>query len=365
MPESPLVPLKLKVAGGEAPLQPVVPLLVAADILRLDGDLYWAILDIDPERQAERPRERRLRLWRLSADGVSATPLKDRACAMEAGREVSLCVVGKDLFALVAVNRGVPAKLLRWRLKESAEDAWQGMGAEPVSSDVGLPPAVGWTVKIAPQDLWSTAGLPPAAWVFNPRLRFVAGKLVAALETADGHSSLLELDPKGGPVREHARPTFPAVDTVAVQAADRSMVFGRGPDAAWSGFFDHPLLSFRRGPVALPVVAGTRKGEGVEHALLRETLAGVTGVPSYALDVAIRPDGRQVLAMVVGERLAPMLMVFGSLDGPRSASLPLLIPLAGMIARLRVVATDTHVSICVVFAANGKSRVEFHHRIFA
>jgi hypothetical protein len=365
MPESPSVPLKLKVAGGDAPLQPVVPLLVAADILRLDGDLYWAILDIDPERQAERPRERRLRLWRISADGTTATPLKERACSLEAGREASLCVVGKDLFMLVAVNSGVPAKLLRWRLTGSPEDAWQGLESAPAASDVGLPREVGWTVKVPPQDTWSTAGLTPAAWIFNPRLRFAGGKLLAALETADGHSSVLELDPKGGPAREHARPTFPAVDTVVVQVVDRSMVFGRGPDAAWSGFFDHPLFSFRRGPVALPVVAGAPVGKGVEYALLRETLAGVTGVPSYALDVATRPDGRQVLAMVVGERLTPMLMVFGSPDGPRSASLPLLIPLAGMVARLRVVATDTHVSICVVFAANGKSRVEFHHRIFA
>ena len=359
MPESPSVPLKLKAADGDAPLQPVVPVLVAAEILRLEGDLYWAILDIDPERQVERPQERRLRLWRISADGTAATPRKERSCTVDAGREASLCVVGKDLFALVAVNSGVPAKLLRWRLTGFPEDAWQGLESAPVALDVGLPPEVGWTVKISPQDRWSTAGLTPAAWVFNPRLRLAGGKLLAALETADGRSSLLELNPKGGPVREHMRPVFPAVDVVAVQGKDRPMVFGRGPDAGWSGFFDNPLLSFRRGPLALPLVAGAQAGEGVEYALLRETLAGVTGVPCYALDVATRPDGRQVLAMVVGERLAPMLMVFGSLDGPRSASLPLLIPLAGMIARLRVIATDSHVSICVVFAASGKSRVEF------
>lgn len=363
MPESPAIPLQPATPRAGADLRLPVPIHVAAEIVMHDGQLHWAVLDWVPESQSERPLERRLRLWRINRAGTEALPLPERTCLFEAGHEASFAVGAGYCVAIVAHNQAVPAKLLRWNLAAGAADPWSAMERPPLVSNLSLPSPVAWAVTLEDRDRWSTAGIPPEEWVFNPRVKYEGGRILASLDTADGRTGLFTIDAASGVPKELALPKFRGVSPVLARHAERQLVLARGPDAAWSGYFDNPILSFRRGPITLPLVAGVVGGQAADCPILEDQIVGVTGVPAYAFDIATRPDGQQLFATVVGDRAAPTLLVYRGLDAPRGASIPLSFPLQGRVARLRVAATDTHVSICVVYVVNGQFLVEFRHRV--
>lgn len=278
-----------------------------------------------------------------------------------------MAVAGGQVLVLLAQNGPRQARLFRWLLAGDSMDPGSAMQGPPAVSDVVLPKPVGWAVRVPAERSWSSPGFPPGAWVFAPRLRVSRGRVLASLDTADGHGCVMEIQPGLGTFREVARPAFGCLEGQLVGEGEQARVYGRGPDGEWSGFHDNPLLGFRRGAMPLPIVVGRPSQDPAVPSPgflpMDSGMAGVRGLPVYAVEIAVRPGGEGVLGVVIGERATPTLLLFPSLDGPMGGGIPLAVPLQGQVIRLRLAATATHVSACVVFRENGAYRVEFHHRL--
>ncbi len=350
-------PSKPAPAPGAA-LSVDVPRYVGAEILRQADRLWGAVLDVDVKTEAQRPTDRRWRFFRLNPDPDQPAPtLEPVAGPFVSGHESSFVLSpAGQLTALVASNSDSSGKLLRW---PNVADGFKGLSGSPLPS-AALPwVPITRAVTLPRERLWSSAGISPQSWVFSPRLKpLPGGKLFAALETADGHSALSEIDAGEGKATDAGFVDPPAINAVPLLYEGKTLVMYRRPDEAWDSYSDDPVLSLSRGPRLLPIAWAARADDGLWKPR-EEILPGVVGVPVYAFDVASRPSGTLAVAYALGERYSPALVVFPSL-GPESLQSPIVKPLEGQVVRLRIEPTARGVVVCVVFRVNAAFRVEFH-----
>jgi hypothetical protein len=351
---------------GEPEVAVEVPGYMGADILTLADRTLWAVVQADPGTLAERPGERKWLLWEPGEAPVRPKALEPVMAPMERGVECS-AVVGADggLYVMTASNARSPGVVSRWEMGTDVVGALRGPAVSREFS-ASVPPEK--PVVVAPERVWSTAGVVPEGWIFSPRLRLVktsaapGGVLMGTMESADGRTAVVEIDPRTLEAKDGGFLDAPSVDATVVSRDGEAVLLYRAPDAGWDAYSDDAILSFSRGGQLLPVRwAGRKDGEGWSERT--DHLVGVVGVPVYAFDVAPKSPQTLWAAYVLGERFQPTLLVFAG-AGSEISALPLTRVLEGEVVRLRIAARGRGVDVCVVFRVDMSFRVEFHHLVW-
>ncbi len=295
------------------------------------------------------------RFWHLDGTGNSFTDAAQSKLELPVSHVLGVAATQGQLLVLAEVNRVTPSVLIEHSLVGAAVPQISATKRPPQL--IHLTSAQVEQVRISPEDMWSTAGLAPREWLFNPRLTLSAdgSRLWSALNTADAHCLLL----RGQPAQKlEPLALIPgALEPVVVEMIDRTLLLSRQPMGPWSVFFQSPRYSTASGPGSLPL---SLKEIDKSGRIIRDVKPGEPKELKDAFLFAADGDGRRrlLLALIVGSRKAPRLELLRSDNAGSSFKLVQDIPLRAIPERLSLASDANQAIIGLVYKESGTYVVE-------
>lgn len=227
---------------------------------------------------------------------------------------VSTAFVDDSFLALMDANQEHAAFVADWRVTGS------GSVQIPETSSTVLPLDLTQEeqqhIQIDPKNLWSSKGLPPSEWFFNPNLTLIGkGKVIAAMNTADAHAVVRKLDTASGNTLMHEEPWLFLPDTLepmVVSSGSKLLLFYRKPTPNWSVFFRAERYSGPDESIALPLILAELDQQG--NVLQTRNLSKDLNVGDIFSFVVSANSNRLMLGIVNGSPANPVLRLYFSTD---------------------------------------------------
>jgi hypothetical protein len=243
-------------------------------------------------------------IWAPAPNPVKCRKLGESVVFLPGIKSVDPAVVGEELYALVESNVGQSLYMVRWPMPGGVPDSVTAPAAEMIG--LAMDESRAEQVELGPNEEWSTRGLQPRQWLFNPSVAIGKdGAVSVAANTATSDIVLLERLPGATEWREAA--FLPGALEPALCEIDghRLMAFRR-PAGRWIVKRKSRHYAFGAPQVAMPFELVEIKGGSASP----DGLAKPFGTEAtYIFDFADDGQKRLAVATVSGPQSKPMLTI--------------------------------------------------------
>jgi len=296
------------------------------------------------------------RFWRCAEPGNMLRQSSESTVTAPSAISASASISKNKLSALIESNQEHAAFLLTWNLVPS--QPVQVPESSPALLSFDLDATRANQVQVDRSEAWSTIGLQPRRWLFNPSVASFADRaeVVVAMNTADAHAIVWKSNGTTQPTQPLAF-LSDALEPVATVEDSTMLLFYRQPTPKWSIYFHSSKYSGTSGPLALPLLLGELDETG--HMLRSVNLSKERGVGDvFAFSVSGDSKGRLVLAVISGTKDKPELRLYLSSDREKTLQELGATSLSAVPDRLTVAATEVTAVVGLVYKETGGYQVE-------